>query len=133
MRLGTFILAVLIGAAFIGVLSAQGTPGYTAQIQPILNANCAGCHGFAGSYEQLMAKQSGAAPIVVPGDVAGSVLIWRLEGQKADGTAIGRMPQGGSLTSEEIQLFKDWIGAGALGEAPTAVESRSWGQIKASF
>ena len=133
MRLGTFILAVLIGAAFIGVLVAQGTPDYATEIQPILSANCAGCHGFVGSYEQLMEKQSGAAPIIVPGDAAASVLVWRLEGQKADGTAIGRMPQGGSLTSEEIQLFRDWIAAGALAEAPTAVESRPWGQIKASF
>ena len=133
MRLGMFVIAVLIGAAFIGALAAQGTPDYAAQIQPILNANCSGCHGFVGSYEQLMAKQSGTAPLVVPGNAAGSVLIWRLEGQKADGTVIERMPQGGSLKSEEIQLFKDWIAAGALAEAPTAVKSRSWGQIKASF
>ncbi|RKY70224.1 MAG: hypothetical protein DRP97_04100 [Candidatus Latescibacterota bacterium] len=133
MRLGTFVIAVLIGAVFIGVLVAQGTPDYATEIQPILSGNCAGCHVFTGSYEQVMAKQSGADPLIVPGDAAASVLVWRLEGQKADGTAIGRMPAGGSLTPEEIQLFKDWIAAGALAEATTAVESRSWGQIKASF
>ncbi len=133
MRLATFVLAVLTGAAFIGVLSAQGTPDYATEIQPILSANCGGCHGFVGSYEQLMEKQSGAAPLVVPGDATASVLVWRLEGQKADGTSIGRMPGGGPLDSEEIQLFKDWIGAGALAEATTALETRSWGQIKARF
>ena len=133
MRLGTFVIALLIGAVFIGVLVAQGTPDYASEIQPILSGNCVGCHLFTGSYEQVMAKQSGADPLVVPGDVVASVLVWRLEGQKADGTAIGRMPGGGSLTSEEIQLFKDWIDAGALAEAPTAVESRTWGQVKASF
>lgn len=133
MKLGTFAIALLIGAVFIGVLVAQGTPDYATEIQPMLSGNCVGCHAFTGSYEQVMEKKSGTDPLVVPGDAAASVLVWRLEGKKADGTAIGRMPGGGPLDPEEIQLFKDWIDAGALAEAPTAVECRSWGQVKARF
>lgn len=48
------------------------------------------------------------SPVVIAGDAANSVLIKKLQG--VEGTI---MPPTGSLPQDVIQLFLDWINAGA--------------------
>ena len=50
-----------------------------------------------------------SAPVVLPGDADGSLLVELLEDP---GSRL--MPPAGSLSDAEIQLIRDWISAGAL-------------------
>jgi hypothetical protein len=83
-------------------------------VLPILNSRCAQCHGGARtearldvlSYESLMAG-SMKGPVVIAGDADASPLV-RL-------VITGEMPkQGAKLTSDQVQLFTDWVNQGAL-------------------
>jgi hypothetical protein len=95
---------------------------YENDIQPIFNANCTGCHpGNAGlnltelvSYDNLVNVISlGYAPAlrVKPGEPSESVLWNKVAGTNVYGQ---QMPQGGSLTLDEISLIENWISEGAL-------------------
>ena len=92
----------------LGISIAQ--VDYETEVQPILNNNCSGCHGYSGglalnSYDNLMqGGNSGAS--VVPGDHESSLLWQRVND--------GSMPPNGDLTSDEINLLADWIDEGAL-------------------
>ena len=85
-----------------------GSPGFSADIQPIFDASCSGCHGSRASggvqlnsYENLMGSN-----VVTAGDSAGSVL-WQVVDS-------GEMPKAGQpLSAEKVQLIADWINAGA--------------------
>jgi hypothetical protein len=50
------------------------------------------------------------APVVIPGDVDGSLLAHKLIGTYETGTI---MPPGGKLPDSELQLILDWIASGA--------------------
>jgi len=101
---------VVRGATSVAVRTRQ----YYDDLQPIFDANCtSGCHQPGGiapfsledatSYDNLLASR------VVPFDPAASELIRRLEG-----TSQPRMPLNGApLSNALIQLFIDWINAGA--------------------
>lgn len=96
-------------------LSGEGQTlvSYASEVQPIFDANCAGCHGSNGglnlsSYSSLMAGTSNNGPVVTPGDGANSYLVRKLKG---DG--VGVMPPSGSLSSATIQTIEDWIDQGA--------------------
>lgn len=92
--------------------STEGV-SYAAQIQPIWDSSCGGCHGSSGglsleSYDALMAGgRSGA--MVVAGKPDDSILVKRLTGEIPP-----KMPRGGSLTDEQINLVRQWIEEGAL-------------------
>lgn len=83
-------------------------------IQPIFERRCIKCHGgeFPSeglnmeSYESLIAgSQSGQ--VIVVGDANNSLIIEMLEN--------GEMPKRGQdLTSEQIELIRQWINEGAL-------------------
>lgn len=83
-------------------------------ISPILQARCAvpGCHAAPnpvlglnlGTYAGFE-KGSAGGPVFIPGDSKGSKVIQRIDG--------GGMPPGAPLADDQIQLFKDWIDAGA--------------------
>lgn len=93
---------------------------FAAQIQPIFDANCVGCHGQGGnagldlrsgvSRANLVSvdAQASAGQRVVPGDARSSVLYLRLTG---DG--LGTMPPGGSLDATTLELVRRWIDEGA--------------------
>jgi mono/diheme cytochrome c family protein len=96
--------------------SAGGTgqpPSFLA-VQDILQPNCGACHGAAGGWSAddhesiINSGDSGAA--VIPGDPEASILVQKLLGTQASGTA---MPPAGSLAESDIQLIIDWINAGA--------------------
>jgi mono/diheme cytochrome c family protein len=106
-----------------------GDPGvtavsYAAEVQPIWDANCLGCHGAGGSGGLDLRAAVGRAALVnvaatgypgarvVPGDPHLSVLYRKIEGDPATGT---RMPFGGAaLSAGERLLIHDWIEQGAL-------------------
>jgi uncharacterized membrane protein len=83
-------------------------------IQPILERRCAKCHGgeFPSeglnmeSYESLISgSQNGV--VIIPGDANNSLLFQKIES--------GEMPKRGSdLTTEQIELIRQWINEGAL-------------------
>lgn len=85
---------------------------FAADIQPIFNANCVGCHN--GSLKPNLSEGNSYTSItvtnpeqIVPNDADGSVLYQRLIG-------IGnKMPPGGSLSNKDISLVKNWINQGA--------------------
>ena len=97
-----------------------GGVDYQAEIQPILNNSCTGCHAYGNSsgglnltsYDALMSNN-----VVVPGDASSSSLYERIIRPESQA---GDMPPAGSLSQSNIDLIAQWINEGAL-EAP-AVE-----------
>jgi uncharacterized membrane protein len=106
--------------------SAQSLPAasvYTKQINPILDANCVGCHGEAksqgglrmDSYDLLM-KGGKDGPVIVAGNPQSSLLLQRVTlppDHKQFMPADGKPP----LRAEEIALIKAWIEQGASSTA----------------
>ena len=105
---------------FVFVLGCSPGPEveFNADIRPILNERCVGCHGgiqrqgelnLLFRTEALAAAESGLAAIV-PGKPSESELIRRIT--HADPSM--RMPQEEApLSSEEVRLFRQWIADGA--------------------
>lgn len=71
---------------------------YALHVKPIIEANCVQCHGSGGNFPNLTTYN---------GTSANASLV------KAE-TVSRRMPQGGSLTTEEIKAISCWVDAGAL-------------------
>lgn len=94
----------------------KGNVSFALDIQPILSAQCAGCHnpadvapdlrkGFA--YGSLTEDDGG----IVPGDAEGSELIEMLEWAK---TSDNPMPPTTPISPLNIALIRKWIDEGAL-------------------
>jgi len=71
---------------------------FAINVKPIIDANCIGCHGTGGNSPNLT---SYALISASASSVKGAVVS-------------GRMPQGGSLTQEEIDAIACWVDSGAL-------------------
>lgn len=94
---------------------------YAADVQPIWNANCVGCHGgTAGLFLEAPGSRAnlvGAASTnwsgqrVVAGDPDASILYRKLTGDSGVGD---RMPQGGALGAGDLETVRRWIAEGAL-------------------
>ena len=88
------------------------TPGYDADIQPILEENCSACHSGVvqqaelqvTAYEPLLAGSKNGS-VVVPGEPDGSKLWLQIRS--------GAMPLVGELSDDEKALIYDWVVAGA--------------------
>jgi cytochrome c5 len=88
---------------------AAGGPSYKANIQPLFEASCGGCHGDgkAGglqltTYAGVMAGGAGG-PVVVAGNAADSSLVQVQSGQHF-----------AVLAPDALELVKQWITGGAL-------------------
>lgn len=105
----------------ISILESLPLVSYPNQIQPIFNSQCTGCHGSSGrltlstgaSYNNLVNinAQSSCLSLkrVLPNDADNSVLY-----RKVSGTSCGsQMPMGGTLSTGDITLIRDWINQGA--------------------
>ncbi len=101
--------------------SIQNDVSFSADVQPILQQHCVSCHNnnFANnnfnatSYESLLSG-SGTVygnQIVVPNEPDQSGLIDIIEPNPESG--LQRMPTGGSLSGNEIQIIRAWIREGA--------------------
>ncbi len=110
-QLVTFIRQL---AATPATSSPATAPSFAADVLPVLQNHCAACHGSLGgwdgsSYDAVMTSGD-HAPVVVPGDPAGSLLAQKMLGTQTLGAA---MPMSGTLPLAEIQPILDWIAAGA--------------------
>jgi uncharacterized membrane protein len=97
-----------------GRYSLDGSANFLAA-KEILSAKCESCHpGLVEQSEDWWATDSvfdmatGNITLVVPGNAEGSALFKSLQlngvaGSRAD------MPLGGTMTSAEVQVFRDWI------------------------
>lgn len=91
---------------------------YSTEIQPIFTNRCNNCHGAgqsnfnSSSYQAVMASTSPnyGGPQVIPGNADGSPLVDKIEPNPQHGS---RMPQGGSLSQNEIAKIRAWIDQGA--------------------
>jgi mono/diheme cytochrome c family protein len=114
---------LLASALFAGGLmaAARAAIDFNSQIRPLLNQNCAACHGgvkAAGNISFVyresaigVGKKSGRR-VIVPGDPAASELIARITSTDHD----YRMPpaeKGPPLPPEKIELLRQWIKEGA--------------------
>ena len=102
------------------------TVGFLADIQPIFDANCTGCHAGAGasagmdlslgaSYSHLVGVASTEKPALVrvaAGNPQDSYLVMKVEG--APGIGGSRMPPGGALLPADIDRIRTWITQGAV-------------------
>jgi mono/diheme cytochrome c family protein len=94
--------------------NGSSIPSFSADILPILVAECNICHGSLGgwdgsSYDSVI-NSGDNGPAVIPGDAANSLLAQKLLDTQQIG---GLMPPAGKLDADLIQLFLDWIIAGA--------------------
>jgi hypothetical protein len=118
--IGSVALAVLLfftmGANWFG-----GKVDYNAEVKPILNKHCMGCHGgvkkagdvsFLFEHEMLEPGKSGKIP-VVRGDADASEMIRRILTDDPD----EKMPKNGTpLSDEDVAILKKWIDQGAVWE-----------------
>jgi hypothetical protein len=108
-----------------------GTPDPTATLSrlqaEIFSPTCAlaGCHASAApqlgldlapgrTYSNVVSvrsAQAGNLNRIEPFNPDSSYLVWKIRGDP--GITDSRMPQGGTLSAEEIQLIVDWVRRGA--------------------
>jgi hypothetical protein len=87
----------------------EGAPTFENYVGPLFATKCTGCHGELATgglnmltYADLM-KGGANGPVIIPGDSAGSTL-FQLQ-------SVGE--HFANLTSEELEIIKQWINAGA--------------------
>jgi WD40 repeat protein/mono/diheme cytochrome c family protein len=117
---------IAISAAVAAVPLAAETPvSFSRDIKPVLTRQCAACHQPQAKQSDLLLTsldgfrkggKRGAA--LVPGKPEESVVISFLTGASQP-----RMPLGGQLKEEEIELFRRWIREGAQDDS--VVESKT--------
>lgn len=101
--------------------TVQSNVSFSADVQPIMQQHCVSCHNnnFANnnfnatSYESILSG-SGTVygnQIVVPNEPDQSGLVDIIEPNPESG--LQRMPTGGSLSGDEIQIIRAWIREGA--------------------
>jgi ankyrin repeat protein len=119
-RASIALLPAALAVALAGRPSAQApaTVDFARDVQPVLRANCYGCHNEAlrsGNFRldrrrDSMPNRVGAnGARIVPGNSSASRLFQRISGNQAG----LQMPPTGALRPEEIALIKTWIDQGA--------------------
>ncbi len=94
-------------------VTTQGAVSFSKDLLPILQESCISCHGGEKTAKALDLKtfdslmvgsQTGA--VITPGNADGSKLVQAIKS--------GKMPKrGAKLTPDQVQLFVDWVNAGA--------------------
>ena len=91
-----------------------GVISFITDVLPIFEDQCALCHGTLGGWDatsyQTVMNTGDHAPVVIPGDVEGSILAQKILGTQTEGTL---MPPAGKMSDAEVQIILDWIAAGA--------------------
>ena len=95
-------------------ITPSGPPSFSADIVPILEADCNACHGTLGGWDgstyNSVINSGDNGPAVIPGDAENSLLAQKLLDTQETGTV---MPPAGKLADDVIQIFLNWIKAGA--------------------
>jgi cytochrome c553 len=112
MRLSLILLLTLSAVA---PLTQAQQVDFAKDVQPILNANCTGCHNGANAPSGLqlgsaagVLSGSASGKVVIPGDSKRSILA-----QRISGTTGNQMPPGSPLSKEQIAVITNWIDQGA--------------------
>ena len=103
---------------FLGsVVAIAQQVDFARDVEPILRANCQGCHGQSQQMSGLRLDQPEAAmtgsysgPVIKPGDSAGSLLITMVSGRGK----VKMPPAGPGLKSEQVATLRRWIDEGAV-------------------
>ena len=129
---GPLVIVAAAAIALSGRISAQSSErvDFARDIQPLLRANCYGCHNAtlsSGNFrldrrrDSLPNRVGANGARIVPGKSDESRLY-----QRVSGTQAGlQMPPTGALKPEEIRTIRDWIDQGAewpdalAGETPS--------------
>jgi Tol biopolymer transport system component len=93
---------------------------YAADVRPIVESRCLGCHGKDGRPPRLDGDASALQASIVPGEARRSRLTWHLLGRNASRPwdaeagvpAPGPLPAGGALSPDEVRAFIEWIDLG---------------------
>lgn len=89
---------------------------FTEVVAPIFSEHCSECHGSLGGWDasthETVMNTGNNAPVVVPGDPDGSLLVQKMRGIQTTGD---RMPPSGLLGEADIQAIVDWVADGAPG------------------
>ena len=98
-------------------IATAAPPSFTRDIHPILQKQCQGCHQPASKASDLdLTTYQGFAKGGRRGATA-PILVKYITGESQP-----RMPIGGApLNPDQIQLFKDWIAAGAANDAVAGI------------
>lgn len=113
-----FIGARIASVASESRTAQSGTVDYFEQVKPLLEAKCYDCHQGGKAKGDLRLDIHSSAltggesdgPAVVPGDVDGSSLIYRISEDAEDDIM---PPKGDPLSREEVALLTKWIEEGA--------------------
>ena len=93
-------------------IASDGEVSFTDDVAPILETNCAPCHGVSGGWTSTdfdsVIAGGNSGPVVVPGDASASILV-----QRITMTSGGMMPPERSLSESDIATIVDWIDLGA--------------------
>lgn len=117
-RVIAVLLALFVCVSRLTAGEVSEKVSFERDIRPILKAHCFHCHGeeaeLRGGLDlrrvKTMVRGGDTGPAIVPGDVAGSLLLQRIEA--------GEMPPKGKLTAPEFDRLRAWIQAGATTERP---------------
>lgn len=92
-----------------------GDVSFQNDVVPILEAKCVVCHGSLGGWDSTgyggVINSGNNGPAVIPDDAVNSLLAQKILGTHSLGDI---MPPSGKMSDAEIQIFLDWISAGAL-------------------
>lgn len=123
-------LSIFVSFAVFAVIAPAAD--FASDIEPIFREKCYGCHGDQQQLGQLrldsravVSSPGPSGPRIVPHDAEASSLYRRVAGL-GEGN---RMPMGGQLSDEEVELIKTWIQAGATwpeGSGTEAGLSKHW-------
>jgi dipeptidyl aminopeptidase/acylaminoacyl peptidase len=119
-------LLAIIGVALLALRAgAASPPSFSADVVPILQKNCLGCHSSAAKMGglvmekfDLLMKGGAHGPPIIPGKSGESRLVLMLEGKVQPRMPFGTDP----LPEADIAIIKEWIDAGGLGPAPGDAE-----------
>ena len=118
----------LVAAACGAPVEVPLSPGYAADVEPVVLRRCESCHRTADvrgelllergrGYDQLVGRRSVQVPylpLVAPGDPGASYLWQKLEHTAAVGDGMPRGVLGARrLPPGELELFRRWIESGA--------------------
>ncbi len=127
--LGVLVAIPTVRGAEAGASAEEGRVSYHAQIRPIFQAHCQGCHQPARadgdyvmtSFESLVQGGESGSKAIVPGEPDESNLLDMII--PSDGEA--EMPKGKPpLADSEIALVRRWIEQGAVDDTPKNARQR---------
>jgi mono/diheme cytochrome c family protein len=94
---------------------------YTTKVKPLLDANCARCHGGENhrgglnmDTRESLLKGGHDGVVVVPGDPANSLLVKLIRHEGPADDPMDMPPKKPKLSDVDIQVVTDWIKAGAV-------------------